>query len=94
LFKRCSGPSHWLRRHGSVIVETLTGNGIELSFTSLFTPGTYGVMTITDEVGDCKGAKGVYKFTVNGDSATAEMISDECESRGQSSAKMTLIRKS
>jgi len=52
-----------------------------------------GLMTIADEVGDCKGAKGVYKFTVNGDSATAEMVSDECEPRGQGSAKMTLTRK-
>jgi len=52
-----------------------------------------GVMTITDEVGDCKGAEGVYKFTVNGDSATAEMISDECEPRGQGNPKMTLTRK-
>ena len=50
-------------------------------------------MTIADEVGDCQGAKGVYKFTVDGDTATAEMISDECEPRGQGNAKMTLTRK-
>lgn len=52
-----------------------------------------GVMTIADEVGDCKGAKGVYRFTVDGDTATAEMISDECEPRGQGSGSMTLTRK-
>lgn len=52
-----------------------------------------GVMTIADSVGDCAGAKGVYTFTVDGDKATAEMISDECEPRSQGGNTMNLTRK-
>ena len=50
-------------------------------------------MTIADEVGDCKGAKGVYKFVVDGDTVTASIVSDECPPRAQGSASMKLTRK-
>lgn len=50
-------------------------------------------MTIADEVGDCKGAKGVYKFVVDGDTAMGTMVSDECEPRAQGSGSMKLTRK-